>query len=551
MNRPCVSVNNEKAIHSLIVGMGLLSILVIDLLLTSVLFSIGNSINILIFPFSFCFGAWSILAMNKSEGGCWKFDLMTYIVVVAFALLISSFTYDYSYDGIAYHQDCILQLKEGWNPFYVHHAPSARHDMWVNHYAKGLETIQATVYALTNEIESGKAINFILIISSYFFVNHFFKSIYKEWKQKKRTFYTIIFTFSPVVIAQWFTYYIDFSSYSLLLILLTTLIQITKKITLYQGLCISAVIFLSFLIKFNSAFWIGLTIFCFCLYYLCRKKYNIVCTLVPLSMLVAVLSFCWAGYSPYVTNFLDHGTPFYPLSDELQGVMDCSTPINMRNHSAVYNVLLSFFSYASSSVDNDIFWRLPFTFNIDAIKGIAAADPKTSGFGVLFSGIMILCIFLYSISKMNSRDRKESLAILFVLFISLFILPGGWVARYVPFFYMFPLVMLLSTERAHLSHYGIYLKRLIYLLFIVNIGISFVATSTVNVVYYYRQQKAFALIRSLDNPQIYLKGNVGLRIKLEQRQIPFMEKSDTIGLTYKLEYPSADVLLSSLEVNKE
>lgn len=105
--------------------------------------------------------------------------------------------------------------------------------------------------------------------------------------------------------------------------------------------------------------------------------------------------------------------------------------------------------------------------------------------------------------------------------------------------------MLLSAERAYLSDWGVYLKRLIYFLLIVNIGVSFVATSAVNVVCYCRQQKAFTLIKQLDNPRIYLKDNVGLRIKLNQRQIPYIEQVDTVGLTYKLEYPSANVMLPS------
>ncbi|MCD8182053.1 MAG: hypothetical protein LUE99_01975 [Bacteroides sp.] len=198
----------------------------------------------MIFPISFCLGAGTVFGINKSEDGYWKLDLLIYIIIVAVSLLVSSFTYDYSYDGIAYHQDCILQLKEGWNPFYVHHATGARHEMWVNHYARGLETIQATVYAMTNEIESGKAINIILVISSYCFMNYFFKSVYSEWKRKKRLFYTAIFTFSPVVVAQWFTYYIDFSTYSLLLILLATLIQIRgKNIFISRSMYISCYIF--------------------------------------------------------------------------------------------------------------------------------------------------------------------------------------------------------------------------------------------------------------------------------------------------------------------
>ena len=75
------------------------------------------------------------------------------------------FVYDSSFDGQIYHQDAVVQLHAGWNPFYDPAAPSSP---WVRHYPKAPWMIAAFLYEFIPRIEVGKAANAIAFFASLF-----------------------------------------------------------------------------------------------------------------------------------------------------------------------------------------------------------------------------------------------------------------------------------------------------------------------------------------------------------------------------------------------
>ncbi|SCH60550.1 Uncharacterised protein [uncultured Bacteroides sp.] len=534
MKRDCMICG---VISPVIIGTGILSILVLSLLLASISFILGSSITGCIFPLAVvCSGGIVAFESRKDQRAIWM-NLVVYILLVMLSLFVSSLTFDYSWDGLAYHQDIILQLKEGWNPIYTHHAPNANEILaiWVNHYAKGLETLSAVVYAFTNDIETGKAINFLLVISSICFAFNYLSISWGNLTIRKRWFYTLIFSLSPVVVAQWLTFYIDWSMYSLLLILVSLLLSV-NRITLLHSFCIIGVFVLAFSIKFNVAFWVSFLMLFFIIYYLYVKKYSVACPLIFLSVGGSLIGICLVGFNPYITNIIDHSNPFYPLLGEGNvDIMLDQTPLNMRGRSALENIIISLFSHAAADPSWNAVWAFPLQFSKHDIVSIGYSDARLSGFGVLFSGILLLCIYLYCRCKMEKKDRKTSLLVLFVLFLSLFILPSGWWARYVPFFYGFPLLMVLFTERGYLSLVNVILRRFIYCLIVVNVGIIGYSTLKYHALPYLRHSKeALEIVRNANNPRLFLDRNVGFKIKLDQHNIPYIEKKDTIGMNVNL-----------------
>lgn len=532
------------------IGTGLFSIPVLVLLLTSVTFALGGFINPFIFPFSVLCGAGIVIYSSKRLAASAWGNVLLYFSVVLLSLLVANNTLDYSWDGLAYHQDIISQLKEGWNPIYSHHAPGANADLaiWVDHYAKGLETMAATVYSFTDEIESGKAINFLLIVASYCFVYYFLCENRAELTLVKRVFYSLLFTFSPVVIVQCFTYYIDWSMYSLLLIFVSVLFLKKGEVNVWQLLCLSGVLFLSFSIKFNIAFWVCYAMACGIIYYLYDKKYSIVYSLLFISVIASLASIALPGYNPYITNIMDHSNPFYPLMGEGSVNIEMNqTPQNMQTGPAIKNIFLSLFSHAGAGPSGSANLMFPFAFTVDDVRRIGHTDIRTSGFGVLFSGLLLLCSYLYARCKMEKRDRILSLIILLVLFSGLFILPMGWWARYVPYFYAFPLIMLLYTERGSLSNRCTLLRKFIYVCFLLNIGITFGSTLKFKILSYSTQlEQVMEQIATTGNPSIYLGTNVGLKIKLQQYGISYIEQKDTTGLNVNL-YLTPPVFMGSVQ----
>lgn len=92
---------------------------------------------------------------------------------IGFAVLwavLCAFIYDSSFDGMYYHKQAVITLKEGWNPVYesclTENQFSSYLDiaLWLDNYPKGLWSFSAAVYALTNLIETAKVVNLFFVI---------------------------------------------------------------------------------------------------------------------------------------------------------------------------------------------------------------------------------------------------------------------------------------------------------------------------------------------------------------------------------------------------
>ena len=113
-----------NSVDSMSVGVGLLSIVFMSLIMASSLFCLGLCINNWLFLIS-CICSIGFVRIYCKKNNYEVFpNVLIFVLLVAFSLLIATFTFDYSWDGCSYHQDIILQLREGWNPYYIHHAPN-------------------------------------------------------------------------------------------------------------------------------------------------------------------------------------------------------------------------------------------------------------------------------------------------------------------------------------------------------------------------------------------------------------------------------------------
>jgi len=81
----------------------------------------------------------------------------------AAALAFGAAFYDVSWDGQVYHQQAVLALAEGWNPFWD--APlsiAARPDnIWINHYPKAAWIAQAILFRATGSLEAAKGLQLL------------------------------------------------------------------------------------------------------------------------------------------------------------------------------------------------------------------------------------------------------------------------------------------------------------------------------------------------------------------------------------------------------
>ena len=184
------------------------------------------------------------------------------IALVFLCLQLSSLYFDCSFDGQWYHQDAILFLDRGWNPFYdpllKNAEVSGLNANYVNHYPKASWMVSAIVYKLTHNLETGKAIHFIAFFAWVFMAIPLLRRWYNiAWFQC--VLVVMMLALSPVISGQWFSFYVDGLVGSFLFLFFLLLIQLVmdprqKHSWIVLGACFIFLINL----KFTALVYAGL-----------------------------------------------------------------------------------------------------------------------------------------------------------------------------------------------------------------------------------------------------------------------------------------------------
>lgn len=408
--------------------------------LSTLLLWLNITINPLIFPIAILVSLFTnIIPIGKLK------DYIIICITLAVLLVLSENIYDYSYDGQCYHSGIILQLSKGWNPIYqndIHVHPGL--DLWINHYAKGMETISACIVSTFHNLETGKCLNLLFLVNTLFCSLYLLNKLLPQTKLWIKIWIGLITVLNPIVINQLFTYYIDYSVYSILLLLITFLYSIhnsNKKIKRLSIINTCLLLFFAPSIKFNILFWIVLFMLAYAIYLINQTKR------IPKRLYIFLLSgiagFTIGAYNPYITNTIQHDTPFYPL----QGSKNVDIMSNQLQLYSGQNRIWTTLNSLTSNPSNDRYTTETQTFRItkNNIIDSGVTDTRIGGFGIFFFEANIILIALFILS--NSPEKKKYTFYLLALFISLFIIPSGWWARYVAFFYFFPIIIIIYLSR--------------------------------------------------------------------------------------------------------
>ena len=146
-------------------------------------------------------------------------------------------TFDTSADGCFYHKPAIGLIKEGWNPLYESSEDFCKDNdteiensgqfLWIDHYPKVTWNFAASIYSVTNNIETGKVLIVLLAISlasiTYYYLTQ------KKLKDWQAIAIAIGLVANPIVLSQIFTYYVDGVMGLLVYGIMLFLIMITDK----------------------------------------------------------------------------------------------------------------------------------------------------------------------------------------------------------------------------------------------------------------------------------------------------------------------------------
>lgn len=154
------------------------------------------------------------------------------------------------------------------------------------------------------------------------------------------------------------------------------------------------------------------------------------------------------GFHPSVTNTIESGNPFYGVLGE-DRIIDTLTqrPADFEDLNQVDMFFRSVFSTSanppcSSSKSSER--KIPFSIDCPAeAKAFQSIDLRTGGFGPLFSGVLVASLILSVVLALATRRIKEwaiAAGLSMLLLLSSVIHPEAWWARYVPQFYLVPVI---------------------------------------------------------------------------------------------------------------
>ncbi|NHN31944.1 hypothetical protein [Paenibacillus agricola] len=434
----------------LISGLTLLVFTAGSLIVPSVLFMFGISITKLHVGLVIALAAgvaWMTVKMLHLEHPVryWGVALAASALLFVVCFWISGSFYDLSYDGQAYHQEAVIYLADGWNPVYDEalSVPTG-HSLWINHYGRASEIASAVMYKATGLIEHSKVFNLLLMVASFFLSLSALQALRPEGSITRAVVVAALFALNPVSIYQAFSFYVDglLASSLLCLVALACLIFARPGWLLLSAY--SAMMIFTMNIKFTAIAYAGvLTIGLLVVLYM-SEQFGRLKQLFKVAAVGGLIGIFLVGYNPYVTNTLTKGNPFYPLAGEgAVDIFETFIPRNLETMNRFEQTVNSYFSVmagnSSEKIPTQI--KLPFTFTERELMAMSAPDAAVSGFGPLFSGVLLLSIILLGLGfHYRKGAAMAALGVIGILAISAFVNPAAWWARYVPQFWLIPLI---------------------------------------------------------------------------------------------------------------
>ena len=360
--------------------------------------------------------------------------------VLLFGIYVSGKYYDLSWDGQTYHQEGIIQLADGWNPF--HDQPlQLVNSAWINHYAKGPWIAAASLYILTGHIEQGKVFNILLIVSSFFLCLSALLTHYRD-RLLEPVLFSVLAAGNPVSILQATTFYNDGQLSSLLVIIIALLFLIVESPSAWPALTLALSVIIAVNIKFTALAYIlalGLPVL---LYLFLTKKWR------PLRMLGLsfsiglVAGLLFVGFNPYVTNTVRNGNPFYPLAGpHAVDIVKANSPAEFQTMNRFEKLFVSTFS-ETGNIDSShsTHWKWPFTVDQKEVDSLWP-DTRIAGFGPLFGGAVLLSPILLVTAWPHDKKKTLAYACLGLLIIcSALVNSEAWWARYAPQLWLLPVL---------------------------------------------------------------------------------------------------------------
>lgn len=478
----------------------------------------------------------------------WKKDIIIctiYLVLLLGTPFLSSRTYDLTVDGNTYHKTAIAFINSGWNPLgegikeyqkthddIIKIQESSKADLWVEHYPKATWILAATIYHMTGSIESGKCISFIFMIMLMMISYECLRRILdKRWAFG----ISILLTLNPIMLSQFFSYYVDGIMGIMFIIECLLLFQLKEKEPVPKELwiCLIAIASIFVNLKFTGLLCSGGIAAVFYFYDLWKNRKEkdlktIFLRITGMFVVVYVIAIFLVGSNSYVKNTIDHHNPLYPIiGKDKVDIVTTMQPKDFNEMSHLKKFVYALFSKTANTTYDDgrPILKNPIKIDRSEIDNLMIADIRIGGGGPWYTLSLLIAFFLsiptlyyYHKEKKDKKIGKYIGITLLSISLTMILSREYWWARYVPQFYTIPVlaVLLISyvtkDKKAPLLTTGKWI-----LLFIIGVNLT---------IFLYCNAKQIQTFRDIDRQMYELK---------QMKDLKVVKSIETYGYDYTLQ----------------
>lgn len=427
------------------------------LFLTATEFFLGMSLSLGNTLFSLAVAViYLFLCRNKYS----HYMFTIFILALFFFGMCSYFLWDLSWDGRWYHTDFTLGfVKEKWSPVRKRFPEWLFIDVNIYMFPKSYEILAAHLYLLFQDLELAKIVNILPVLAMFFIILEYLKN---KLQHRYAVIFSLALAFSPTVLSQMFTLYLDGFLYSIVgsYIFLALLNHEQKQQMFSYDFIImkSMLMIISFGVKMTSIPFMIILVGADMLVFATKRKKFIKESCLLLG--VSLFALLYIDFHPYMTNFIETGNPFFPVMDKATNalIMVKNTPVDFRSVPPLKSFFLSYFSQPSNSTQAE---SLNFHFKIlpVALEG-STYDIRINGFGFYTPVLLIISLISYGLLFFNKKMDKQILFYMGAVWLSVFLMPYSWWARYVPQMWialLLPIIFLISFQTKKILYYNIFI----------------------------------------------------------------------------------------------
>lgn len=455
-------------------GILLIGFIVVDVLVSMILFCLKLHISVINFWASLIITMLAFLLIGNNNNNKTYINkvlsILLFLAILFGSIFVASKIYDSSYDGNSYHKGAIGMMAHGWNPIYetaenysdsIFHIRGAKIFTWIDHYQNLSWIFGSTVYRVFGNIETAKSLNYLLISGTLLILMNYFRRF--KFKNSQSIILAFITVFSPVVLSQFFSFYIDgnlaitFYLYIATVSLITFELVKLKTISgdllfnFFFSICILANLKLTGILLITAGI-LPLAGYLTILFIQKKIKVFDYWKLFGTTLFSILFAILVIGGTSYVKNTFTMRNPFYPLlGDNRSDIITTMQPAELMGKNQIEKLLISVFS-KSDNVQlyswKALEYKLPLTWSNEEIDNLNITDTRIGGFGIFYSFIFIMSLItiisylinVYKVKKESGTDAALYKIIISCILVSILIylvLPTeNWWARYAPNIYL-------------------------------------------------------------------------------------------------------------------